>query len=114
VVKQLLNLTKAKPVDFVGKTNILQLAALIKNARLPDAGFCTNAFGSGHGRSFYRVFRAHGFRASFASGKALYSFERDLKCAPCYSVTCKIATTRACVISLRGNVQKIKELIKVS
>ena len=40
LVRQLISLTKSKPVNFIGKTNILQLAALIKKCRVyltPDS-----------------------------------------------------------------------------
>ncbi len=115
VVRQLLNLTKAKPVDFVGKTNILQLAALIKKCKVyltPDSAPMHLA--AAMGVPFVAFFGPTDPVRHLPPAKHCVVLKRDLSCAPCYSTTCKIST-HACMrdITPEETFKKVKELLKV-
>lgn len=114
LAKQLMNLTKSKPVNFTGKTNILQLAALIKKCRVyltPDSAPMHLA--AAMGVPFVALFGPTDAVRHLPPSKRFSMLRRDLPCAPCYGTTCKI-TTHACMrdISPEEVFGKVKELIK--
>ncbi len=115
LVRQLMSLTKSKPVNFVGKTNILQLAALIKKCRVyltPDSAPMHLA--AAMGVPFVALFGPTDAVRHLPPAKRFSVMKRDLTCAPCYDGTnCKI-TTHACMreISPEDVFAKIKELIR--
>ncbi len=113
LVKQMTALTKSKPVNFVGKTNILQLAALIKKCRVyltPDSAPMHLA--SAMGVPFVALFGPTDSLRHAPPSKRSVVIKRDLTCSPCYSTTCKIST-QACMrdISPDDVFRKIKELM---
>lgn len=112
--RDLLALAKSKPASFIGKTDILQLAALIKHCKVfitPDSaplhvaaavGVPTIAF-FGPTESIRHV----------PPVKNIFIFEKKPACAPCYSSTCKM-TTHACMrdISVTDVLSKIKQMMR--
>jgi lipopolysaccharide heptosyltransferase II len=116
LVKQLMDLTKSKPANFVGKTNILQLAALIKKCRVyltPDSAPMHLA--AAMGVPFVAFFGPTDPVRHMPPAKNSVVLRRDLKCSPCYSATCKI-TTHACMreITPEEVFKKIKALMGVA
>lgn len=114
VVRQLMGLTKSKPVNFVGKTNILQLAALIKKCRVyltPDSAPMHLA--AAMGVPFVALFGPTDAIRHLPPAKRFSVIKRELACSPCYSSTCRIKT-HACMrdISPEEVFAKIKELIQ--
>lgn len=113
LVRQLVSLTKSKPVNFIGKTNILQLAALIKKCRVyltPDSAPMHLA--AAMGVPFVALFGPTDALRHLPPSKRYSLLKKDLTCAPCYGTTCKIST-HACMreISPEDVFAKIKELI---
>jgi lipopolysaccharide heptosyltransferase II len=113
LVRQLTALTKSKPVNFVGKTNILQLAALIKKCRAyltPDSAPMHLA--SAMGVPFVALFGPTDSVRHLPPSKKFAVIKKDLTCSPCYGTTCKI-TTQACMREITPDdvFRKIKELL---
>ncbi len=93
LVHRLFRLTKAKPTDFVGKTNIMQLAVVIKRCKAfitPDSAPLHLA--AAVGTPAIALFGPTSSKRHLPPGKNINVLERDVKCAPCYSQTCKIGT----------------------
>jgi len=116
LVKHLMDLTKSKPANFVGKTNILQLAALIKKCKVyltPDSAPMHLA--AAMGVPFIALFGPTDPARHLPPAKYFTVLRRDLKCAPCYGTTCKI-NTHACMreITPEEVFKKIKTLMGVS
>lgn len=96
-MRQLLGLTKAKPADFVGKTDILQLAELISRCKVyvsPDSAPL-------HIAAAMRTPSVSFFGPTSSSrhlppAKHYRVIEKKLECAPCYSKECRIKT-HACM-----------------
>jgi len=114
-LRDLLNLTKSKPADFVGKTDILQLAALIKRCRV----YVTPDSAPLHIAAAMRtpVVTFFGPTSSIRHLPPIAHYrviERKLICAPCYSKECRIKT-HACMrdISPEEVAQHIQELMGV-
>ncbi len=113
-----INKAKAKPANFVGKTNIVQLAALLSRCRVyvsPDSAPLHVA--SAMGVPVVALFgptdpRRHMPPCLPAGGRASIVLKKDMKCAPCYSGQCRIRT-HACMeeITPEEVFKKIKELI---
>lgn len=97
LARLILHKTKAKPADFTGKTNLLQLAALISRCKAyvsPDSAPL-------HIAAAMRVpvvalFGPTDPKRHMPPADKSAVFARPLKCAPCYSGTCKIKT-HACM-----------------
>jgi lipopolysaccharide heptosyltransferase II len=100
-VRQLLSLSKSKPANFVGKTDVLQLAALIKRCKV----FVTPDSAPLHIAAAVRTpvvafFGPTDSRWHIPPGKRIVVLEKKLKCAPCYSSRCSILT-HACMVDIR-------------
>lgn len=96
-VERLLKMTKAKPANFVGKTDILQLAALMKRCRVfvsPDSAPLHVA--ASVGTPFVALFGPTSSRRHLPPAKRYVVLESELSCTPCYSPNCKILT-HACM-----------------
>jgi len=96
-VKQLLKLTNSKPSVLIGKTDILQLAVLIKKCRV----FITSDSAPMHVAAavqtpFIAFFGPTDSRRHLPLAKRRIVMERKLDCAPCYSAQCRIQT-HACM-----------------
>ncbi len=93
VVDRLMNLTKAKPANFVGKTNLLELAVLIQRCRLfitPDSAPLHIA--AAMKTPFIAFFGPTDSSRHLPPAKSGFVFERKPNCAPCYSPRCRIGT----------------------
>jgi len=113
LARWVINRTKAKPANLVGKTNILQLAALLGRCRVyvsPDSAPLHVA--SAMKVPIVALFGPTDPRRHMPPGNAIV-LKRDLKCSPCYSGRCKIRT-HACMedITPEEVFRKIKELMK--
>jgi lipopolysaccharide heptosyltransferase II len=97
LARYLLSKAKSKPVNFIGKTNVLQLAALIARCKV----YITPDSAPLHVAAAMKVPVVAFFgptdpmRHMPPAAKAVI-LRRDLKCSPCYSGTCKIKT-HACM-----------------
>ena len=116
LARHLLSLTKAKPANFVGKTNILQLASLIKRCRAyltPDSAPLHLA--AAMNVPLVALFGPTDFRRHLPPAQHVVVLKRDLPCAPCYSTTCRIKT-HACMKEIMPEevFGKIRELMKKS
>lgn len=95
--QQLLGLTKSKPAVFVGKTDILQLAALMERCQV----FITPDSAPLHVAAAVQIpiiafFGPTDSRRHVPPVKRIVIFERKPPCAPCYSSRCRILT-HACM-----------------
>ncbi len=91
--RKLLSLTKSKPADLVGKTNILQLAALIRKCKVyitPDSAPMHLA--AAMNTPFIAFFGPTSSRRHLPPARSVRVIEKTLPCAPCYSSECKIKT----------------------
>ncbi len=110
----LVSKSKSKPVNFVGKTNILQLAALIKRCRVyitPDSAPLHVA--AAVNTPVIALFGPTDPVRHMPQAEKKVVLRRDLKCSPCYSGTCKIKT-HACMVEITPEVvaQKVLEFMK--
>ena len=92
-VQHLLSLTKAKPAVFIAKTDVLQLAALIKKCHV----FITPDSAPLHIASAMKVpaivfFGPTDPNRHLPPGKEIVVLKRELECAPCYKGRCPILT----------------------
>lgn len=90
-------LTKTKPASFVGKTDIVQLAALIKRCKVfvsPDSAPMHVA--AAMKVPFIAFFGPTASARHLPPAKDYVVLERGLNCQPCYSNTCRIKT-HACL-----------------
>ena len=92
-VNQLLLLTKAKPAVFIAKTDVLQLAALIKKCHI----FITPDSAPLHIASAMKVpaivfFGPTDPNRHLPPGKEIVVIKKELECAPCYKGRCPILT----------------------
>jgi len=95
--RELLHITKSKPAIFVGKTDILQLAALIKRCRVfisPDSAPMHVA--AAVGVPFVGLFGPTDPVRHLPPGRNAVVFKKEMSCSPCYSSHCKILT-HACM-----------------
>ena len=112
LARWVVNKAKAKPANFVGKTNITQLAALLSRCRAyvsPDSAPLHVA--SAMGVPMVALFGPTDPRRHMPPGNAVV-IKKDMKCAPCYSGQCRIRT-HACMENITAEevFKKIKELI---
>jgi ADP-heptose:LPS heptosyltransferase len=94
---QVVQQTKTKPAIFVGKTDILQLAALIQKCKV----FITPDSAPMHIAAAMRVpfisfFGPTDPKRHLPPAERCVVLRRDLSCAPCYSTRCRILT-HACM-----------------
>jgi len=112
--RKLIANARAKPASFVGKTSILQLAALIKRCRVyisPDSA-------SLHVAAAMRVpiiafFGPTDARRHMPPADKSVILHKPMKCSPCYSGVCKIKT-HACMNDILPEevAQKVNQFIK--
>jgi lipopolysaccharide heptosyltransferase II len=92
-----LSITKSKPANFVGKTDLPQLAALIKRCRVfvtPDSAPMHVA--AAVQTPIVAYFGPTDSRRHIPPAKRIVVLEKKLACAPCYSAHCRILT-HACM-----------------
>ncbi len=92
-VLDLLSLTKTKPASFVGKTDIMELACLIKRCKV----FITSDSAPMHIAAAMRVpfiafFGPTASTRHLPPVKSCVVLERKPSCSPCYSPQCRIKT----------------------
>jgi len=95
--RQLIAKARAKPASFVGKTSILQLAALIKRCRVyisPDSAPLHVA--AGMRVPIIAFFGPTDARRHMPPSEKNVVLHKPMKCSPCYSGVCKIKT-HACM-----------------
>ncbi len=114
LAQHFLSMTKSKPANFVGKTNILQLAALIKKCKV----FVTPDSAPLHVAAAMQVpvvafFGPTDSRRHIPPAKKIIVLEKKLACAPCYSSRCRILT-HACMKDIHPDevAREIKSLIE--
>ncbi len=93
MANRLLTLAKSKPSILVGKTDVLQLAALMKRCKVfitPDSAPLHVA--AAMHTPIIAFFGPTDARRHIPPSKDLHVFEKKLSCAPCYSDRCKIRT----------------------
>ncbi|MBF0510780.1 MAG: GT4 family glycosyltransferase PelF [Candidatus Omnitrophica bacterium] len=112
--RKLLSMAKAKPANFIGKTNIMQLAVLIKRCKV----FISQDSAPLHVAASQHVpvlalFGPTDPKRHMPPVDNSAILHRSLKCAPCYSGICKI-NTYACMKEILPEevAQKIMQLIK--
>ncbi len=90
-------MTKAKPASFVGKTDVLELAVLIRRCAVyvtPDSAPLHIA--AAVKTPFVALFGPTDARRHMPPAGRCTVLQKDLKCSPCYSTYCKVAT-HACM-----------------
>lgn len=93
LANKLISLTHSKPAIFVGKTDVLELAVLIKKCKVfitPDSSPMHIA--AAMHTPFIVFFGPTDARRHLPPARKYYVFKKDLTCAPCYSTQCKILT----------------------
>ena len=109
LARYLLTLTKSKPAIFVGKTDILQLAALIKRCKVfitPDSAPMHVA--AAVKTPFIVFFGPTDPARHIPPAKAFVVLNKKLSCSPCYSSRCRILT-HACMKEITPD-QVMKEI----
>ncbi|MDP8212040.1 MAG: GT4 family glycosyltransferase PelF [Candidatus Zapsychrus exili] len=91
--KKLLSLTKSKPAIIIGKTDIMQLAAIIKRCQV----FITPDSAPMHLAAAMKVpcialFGPTDSSRHIPPAEKIIVLEKMLKCSPCYSPSCEIST----------------------
>ena len=114
IARQLLTFTKAKPANVVGKTDVMELAALIKRCKVfvtPDSAPMHIA--AAMKVPFIAFFGPTSSLRHLPPTKSCFVFEKKLECAPCYNSECRI-TTHACMreITPEQVAGKVLELMK--
>ncbi len=97
LVRQLIAKAKAKPASFVGKTNIMQLAALIKRCKVyvgPDSAPLHVA--ASQAVPVIALFGPTDPKRHMPPVAQGVIVNKSLKCSPCYAGVCKI-NTHACM-----------------
>ena len=111
-VRQIQARTKAKPAVLVGKTDILQLAALIKRCRVyitPDSAPLHIA--AAMQTPFVALFGPTDPLRHMPPAKKFVVLARKLTCTPCYSTYCKILT-HACMKGISPE-EVLKEVLQL-
>ena len=114
LAQHFLSKTKSKPANFAGKTNILQLAALIKECKVfvtPDSAPLHVA--AAMQTPVVAFFGPTDSRRHIPPAKKIIILEKKLECAPCYHSRCRILT-HACMKDIRPEevAREIESLIK--
>ena len=112
--RKLIAKAKAKPASFVGKTTILQLAALIKQCRVyisPDSGPLHVA--AGVQVPVIAFFGPTDARRHMPPAEKQVILHKPMKCSPCYSGICRIKT-HACMNEILPEevARKVTQFIK--
>ncbi len=114
LARYIVSKAKSKPVNFVGKTNILQLAALMRRCKVyisPDSAPLHVA--AAMNTPIVGLFGPTDPVRHMPPASNKIVFNRELKCAPCYSGVCKIKT-HSCMkeITPEQVVQKVLDLMR--
>ncbi len=114
LARLILHKTKSKPSDMTGKTNIMQLAALISRCRVylsPDSAPLHVAAAMGVG--VIALFGPTDPKRHMPPVIRSVVLRRNLKCSPCYSGKCKI-NTHACMVDIHPDevLRHVKEFLK--
>ncbi|MCR4336829.1 MAG: glycosyltransferase family 9 protein, partial [Candidatus Omnitrophica bacterium] len=115
LAQRLMSLTKTKPANFVGKTNVMELAVLIKHCQVfvtPDSAPMHIA--AAMKVPFVALFGPTSSIRHLPPATSCHVFEKKPPCAPCYSAQCKVKT-HICMLAIAPEdvVKKINELIEV-
>ncbi len=116
LANQLLAMTKSKPSVVVGKTDVLQLAALIERCKVfitPDSAPLHVA--AAMKTPVIALFGPTDSRRHIPPAKKLFVFEKKMSCAPCYGTRCKVFT-HACMKTITAEevYEKVMAIIKES
>jgi ADP-heptose:LPS heptosyltransferase len=98
--RKLIAKARVKPASFIGKTSILQLAALIKRCRVyisPDSAPLHVA--ASMQVPIIAFFGPTDARRHMPPADKNVTLHKPMKCSPCYSGVCKIKT-HACMIEI--------------
>jgi len=114
LTRKLIAKAKAKPASFIGKTNIMQLAALIKRCRVyisPDSAPLHIA--ASMQVPIIAFFGPTDAKRHMPPADSQVILHKPMKCSPCYSGVCKIKT-HACMndISPEEVARKVMQFIK--
>jgi len=93
LARHIISLAKTKPANLVGRTDILELAGIIKRCHVyitPDSAPLHLA--AAVGTPMIALFGPTSSRRHLPPCRSCLVFERKLKCAPCYSPRCRIFT----------------------
>lgn len=115
LVQKLLAKTKSKPANMAGKTDILQLAALISRCKVyvtPDSAPLHVA--AAMKVPVIALFGPTDSKRHIPPAKKIIVLEKNMACAPCYSSRCRIMT-HACMEEIQPElvISKIDEFIGV-
>jgi lipopolysaccharide heptosyltransferase II len=114
LARHLMSLTKAKPADLTGKTDVTQLAALISRCRAyvtPDSAPMHVA--AAMGTPFVAFFGPTSSARHLPPARKMRVIEKKPSCAPCYSSECKVKTHECMTtISPEEVAHRIKELME--
>lgn len=92
-VKQLLNLTKTKPANLVGRTNLMELAAVIRQCKVfvsPDSAPLHIA--AAMQVPIVAMFGPTSSSRHMPPARQAVILEKKPVCSPCYSTQCKVKT----------------------
>ncbi len=114
LAQKLMSLTKAKPAIFVGKTDLLQLAALIQRCKVfitPDSAPMHVA--AAMKTPFIAFFGPTDSKRHAPPSKNKIILNKKLTCTPCYKPHCKILT-HACLkeITPEEVMEKIENIVQ--
>jgi len=112
--RKLMAKAKVKPASFIGKTSILQLAALIKHCKVYiSADSAPLHVAAAMQVPVIALFGPTDSRRHMPPSVKNAVFQKPLKCAPCYSGVCKIKT-HACMneIAPEEVAKKVLQLMK--
>jgi lipopolysaccharide heptosyltransferase II len=112
--RKLMANARAKPASFVGKTSILQLAALIRRCKVyisPDSAPLHVA--AGMQVPIIAFFGPTDAKRHMPPADKSLVLHKEMKCSPCYSGICKIKT-HACMIEISPEevARKVMQFIK--
>ena len=112
--RKLIAKARAKPASFIGKTSILQLAALIKHCKAyisPDSAPLHVA--AGMQVPIIAFFGPTDPRRHMPPAEKQVILQKTMKCSPCYSSVCKIKT-HACMKEILPEevARKVMQFIK--
>jgi len=110
----LLTMTRSKPANMIGKTDFLQLAALIGKCKVyltPDSAPMHVA--AAMQVPLIALFGPTDSRRHIPPARKIIVFEKKLECAPCYSSRCRILT-HACMKDIKPEdvLQEIEPLLQ--
>lgn len=115
LVKQLCSLTKTKPAVLIGKTDLMELAVVIKNCK----AFITPDSAPLHIAAAMKVpvialFGPTASARHMPPAKNAFIFEKKPACAPCYSPLCKIKS-HVCMLEITPEevAQQVYQVIKI-